>query len=258
MNDTPDITPSGDGPTDASPDELVRRFIDGELAPADESDALHSIADDQEARDLLRFEVQWAPRMAVRRTDPRPDPGFTDAVMQQVEADSAGASDVSSALDALADRLRAWWGAWQTPVTVRVRPSVALLTAALLAVVAWTVWPSQPVGPAAPTASVGESETPTRTATASESGSATVWTRFVFTSSEAESVAVAGDFSQWEPIPLTPRRVRGQTLWTGLVPVERGEHEYQFVIDGTKWVTDPLAPVKRDDGFGAKNAVLEL
>jgi hypothetical protein len=30
------------------------------------------------------------------------------------------------------------------------------------------------------------------------------------------------------------------------------------VIDGEKWVTDPLAPVKQDDGFSAKNAVLKL
>jgi hypothetical protein len=52
--------------------------------------------------------------------------------------------------------------------------------------------------------------------------------------------------------------VNGKTVWTGLVPVSRGEHEYQFVVDGEKWVTDPLAPVKEDDGFGAKNAVLKL
>jgi 1,4-alpha-glucan branching enzyme len=82
--------------------------------------------------------------------------------------------------------------------------------------------------------------------------------RFVYTSEAADSVAVAGDFSDWEPIPLSPRTVNGQTVWTGLVPVSRGEHEYQFVINGTRWVTDPLAPVTRDDGFGAENAVLKL
>ena len=253
MTNTPDATHSSDGSPGEAPDELVRRFIDGELAPAAESDALHSIADDAEARDLLRFEVQWAPRMAVGRTNRRLDPGFADAVMQEIEADEAG--EASSAASALADRIRTWW---QTPVTVQVRPAVAMLTVVLLAFVAWTAWPSQPAGPAAPTAAVDETQTPTRAAAASYSDSETVWTRFVFTSSEAESVAVAGDFSQWEPIPLTPHRIRGQILWTGLVPVERGEHEYQFVIDGSKWVTDPLAPIKRDDGFGAKNAVLEL
>jgi hypothetical protein len=31
-----------------------------------------------------------------------------------------------------------------------------------------------------------------------------------------------------------------------------------FVVDGSRWVTDPLAPVQRSDGFGNKNAVLQL
>jgi hypothetical protein len=57
---------------------------------------------------------------------------------------------------------------------------------------------------------------------------------------------------------LSPHTVNGETVWTGLVPVPRGEHEYQFVINGERWVTDPLAPVQQDDGFGAKNAVLKL
>ena len=85
-----------------------------------------------------------------------------------------------------------------------------------------------------------------------------MWIRFRYANSTADSVAVAGDFSQWDPIPLSPRTVNGETVWTGLVPVSRGEHEYQFVINGERWVTDPLAPVKRSDGFGAKNAVLDI
>jgi 1,4-alpha-glucan branching enzyme len=80
----------------------------------------------------------------------------------------------------------------------------------------------------------------------------------MYTNNTADSVAVAGDFSQWSPIPLSPRTVNGETVWTGLVPVSRGEHEYQFVINGERWVTDPLAPVTRSDGFGAENAVLDI
>jgi 1,4-alpha-glucan branching enzyme len=98
----------------------------------------------------------------------------------------------------------------------------------------------------------------TAATTASNQRSQTVWTRFVYMADDADSVAVAGDFSQWRPIPLSPHTVNGKTVWTGLVPVSRGEREYQFVVDGEKWVTDPLAPVKEDDGFGAKNAVLKL
>ena len=35
-------------------------------------------------------------------------------------------------------------------------------------------------------------------------------------------------------------------------------YEYMFVEDGERWVTDPLAPQTRDDGFGRMNAVLDL
>ena len=37
-----------------------------------------------------------------------------------------------------------------------------------------------------------------------------------------------------------------------------GQHEYMFVVDGERWVADPLAGRYVDDGFGAgrQNAVL--
>jgi hypothetical protein len=31
-----------------------------------------------------------------------------------------------------------------------------------------------------------------------------------------------------------------------------------FVVDGKQWVTDPLAADENFDGFGAKNAVLDV
>lgn len=82
--------------------------------------------------------------------------------------------------------------------------------------------------------------------------------RFAYVSDEASSVAVAGDFTDWEPVALDAHTVDGKTVWSGLVPVAKGEHRYMFVLDGERWVNDPLAPVQRDDGFGHKNAVLTL
>jgi hypothetical protein len=31
-----------------------------------------------------------------------------------------------------------------------------------------------------------------------------------------------------------------------------------FIEDDTRWVTDPRAPLTRDDGFGGRNAVLDV
>jgi len=36
-----------------------------------------------------------------------------------------------------------------------------------------------------------------------------------------------------------------------------GQHQYAFVVDGTRWVPDPTAPAI-DDGFGRRNSVLTL
>jgi len=42
------------------------------------------------------------------------------------------------------------------------------------------------------------------------------------------------------------------------VPVRPGVHGYMFLIDGTKWQTDPRADRYQEDGFGNRNAVLAV
>ena len=111
-------------------------------------------------------------------------------------------------------------------------------------------------GPVVATATPASTGSP---ATAGEAaGAEEVLVRFVFADGSAESVAVAGDFSHWEPIPLRRRDSDGGALWTAVVAVPRGEHRYMFVLDGERWVTDPLATAARDDGFGNRNAILSL
>lgn len=85
-----------------------------------------------------------------------------------------------------------------------------------------------------------------------------VWTRFVYLDENAESVAVAGDFSDWEPVELSRENLNGEQVWTGLVPMSKGENKYMFVKDGSEWVTDPLATTYENDGFGNRNAVIYL
>jgi len=234
------------------PDTIVRRFIDGELAEEEMQEALHHIADDPEARALLQFELRMTQDLAASRS-PEPSSEFATRTAQRAATTETGDAQ-------LPKRIRDRWRAVTQPlVTIPVRPAHALVTLALVAVVAWVAWPSglSPSSTNGPDQSQATSAVEPTTASA-DRGAETVWSRFVYTANDADSVAVAGDFSNWEPISLSPRTVDGETVWTGLVPVPRGEHEYQFLIDGETWVTDPLAPVKQDDGFGAKNAVLKL
>ena len=161
----------------------------------------------------------------------------------------------------VADRLRAWWDVASRSVELQIRPLSVAVAVFAAGLVAWVVFPLGPTQPIRQTASQGAGEPSTQTvqqAAAQSTQEETVWIRFMYTDNTADSVAVAGDFSQWDPVSLSPRDVNGKTVWTGLVPVSRGEHEYQFLINGERWVTDPLAPVKRSDGFGAKNAVLNI
>jgi hypothetical protein len=229
------------------PDTTVRRFIDGDLSEDEVQAALHRIADDSEARALLQFEVQMTQELAASPS-PHPPTGFAADTVAQLPADASSS---------LRSRAQAWWRAVTQPLgTLPVRPVYALAFVLLLGALAGLPWFTTPSDAPSPPSSPTSAQ-PAATSTA-EREADKVWTRFVYTDNDASSVAVAGDFSQWDPIDLSPRRVNGKTIWTGLVPVPRGEHEYQFVIDGEKWVTDPLAPVTQDDGFGAKNAVLQL
>jgi len=245
-------------------DAYVQRLIDGDLAPHEESDALHAIADDADARSTLRFELQWSPDVA--RSAGTPPPQFADNVMAAILEDAPSAADADHATPL--DRITGWLASLGSPVELRIRPLPALLVVMGLLVSVWGLRgaigpvPSESDAPVADratdTRATETRSTGPRTTPVSSASSETVWIRFVYTGDNAESVAVAGDFSKWEPIPLSSRTVDGQNIWTGLVPVRRGEHEYQFVINGERWVTDPLAPIQRSDGFGATNAVLKL
>jgi len=72
----------------------------------------------------------------------------------------------------------------------------------------------------------------------------------------ARSVHVVGSFNDWGPvsIPLEDRDHDG--VWRAAVVLPGGTHEYMFVIDGERWVVDPLAGRFVADGFGRENSLL--
>lgn len=236
------------------PDILVRKFIDGELSEDEVQRALHRIADDAEARSTLQFELQMTQNLATSPSA-NPTPDFASRTMKAL-----GERKEQAPESLLQTRLANWWDALTAPiVTIPVRPAYSLAVLLFAGMVMWMTWPAvSPERPMRPSDGTEGSSLMQQTDAVSSPQQERVLTRFVYTGDEPESVAVAGDFSQWEPIPLSPRTVNGETVWTSLIPVPRGEHEYQFVIDGERWIADPLAPVKRNDGFGAQNAVLKL
>jgi hypothetical protein len=76
------------------------------------------------------------------------------------------------------------------------------------------------------------------------------------TDNKAHTVAIAGDFNGWNPHLLEDSD--GDGIWTGTLKLEPGRYEYMFVLDGEKWFPDPNALRYVKDGFGNKNAILEI
>jgi len=239
-------------------DEIMRKYLDGELSSGEEQQALHMIADDEELRSMLRFEQRLSESLSehsLQYDESRVPVGFTDNVMQAIEA-----REQQKEQESLTERLRAWFRRLWEPRQIYWRPAYAfvviLLATVALAYPMMMQWEGelQSSKQADSTARITDSIQQVSTTT----GNSEVMLRFVYVDEDAQSVAVAGDFNNWEPTKLTRQKVNNKIIWTGLIPMSRGEHHYMFVKDGDKWVTDPLAPVQRNDGFGNKNAVIYI
>lgn len=136
------------------------------------------------------------------------------------------------------------------PRSIEVRP-VTLGAFAAAALAALVLWPTD-IAPPAP----APAESAVRTAaTRGEDGR--VYVQFVYVAPEAGAVTVAGDFNEWADEGFELRDPDGDGVWTGRLPLTPGLHKYMFVVDG-EWVTDPLADRHVDDGFGNRNALIDV
>jgi 1,4-alpha-glucan branching enzyme len=68
-------------------------------------------------------------------------------------------------------------------------------------------------------------------------------------------VALVGDFGGWNIRYQMEQVAPG--VWSTAVPLEPGVYDYAFVVDGTTWLLDPLAPAVAD-GFGGANSRLSV
>ncbi len=89
--------------------------------------------------------------------------------------------------------------------------------------------------------------------------SSTVFVQFELRAPDAQRVSLAGSFNDWDgdAIPLV-RSSSATDIWTVTLPLEPGEHQYLFVIDGETWMPDPRAHAQVDDGFGQSNSVITV
>jgi hypothetical protein len=75
----------------------------------------------------------------------------------------------------------------------------------------------------------------------------------------ASVVSVVGDWNGWDPSAQRLSDGNGDGVWEIEIRLEPGrEYRYQFLIDGERWIPDPNAPLKVDDGFGGTDSVLHI
>jgi hypothetical protein len=75
---------------------------------------------------------------------------------------------------------------------------------------------------------------------------------------DAGSVELVGSFNDWAVGEIRLDGPDATGHWIVTIPLSEGRHEYLFLVDGERWITDPKAAIRRPDGFGRSNAVLEI
>lgn len=169
-----------------------------------------------------------------------------DLVLQAVQAWTDELEPPTAALDdAVMARIRAkaprkadrGWRWLVRPQPIRLRPVwVPVAAAATLAL--WML-----AGPPPPPVAAGGATVDT------------VFVRFQLIAPDADVVSVAGSFSDWTADAYPMTREDGG-VWSITLPLPVGEHQYQFVIDGERWIPDPRSHALVEDGFGGTNSVV--
>lgn len=72
----------------------------------------------------------------------------------------------------------------------------------------------------------------------------------------ANNVSVVGDFNGWDAnaTPMVKGSETGE--WSTKIVLLPGRHIYAYVVNGEKWIVDPLAPQIPDAGYGPANALV--
>ncbi|MDI3543463.1 MAG: hypothetical protein PWP57_1068 [Candidatus Atribacteria bacterium] len=76
---------------------------------------------------------------------------------------------------------------------------------------------------------------------------------FCAPSKSLRTVAVAGEFSDWDCLQMDKVK---EDCWRITLKVKPGKYQYSFLVDGKEWVADPNSLRQIPDGFGRFNSVL--
>ncbi len=79
--------------------------------------------------------------------------------------------------------------------------------------------------------------------------------QFVLVAPPTSRVELIGSFNDWTPTPMT---YDAETqAWRVTLSLPVGVHEYQFLVNGTQRVVDPMASLSPSD-FGSPNSIVKV
>ena len=81
---------------------------------------------------------------------------------------------------------------------------------------------------------------------------------FTVPAAEADTVAVVGDFNNWEPASAGLKKLKNGNF-KGTVDIEKGQsYEFRYLVDGHYWNEEQADSYRWNEFAGAENSVLEL
>ena len=217
-------------------EELLQRFVDQELSAEERVQFVVRLGTDEALRQRL-VELEELMFRVKRLPSPVVPGSFVARVMEQTTF------------------AQPFWHRWAdalwTPHTLRWNLASAIAVASLCLVVGAGLYAGglfrQP-----------SDQRVTDEARSTDSpASSIVLVRLVVVQPGARTVEAAGDFNGWNPA-RTPLEQISNGAWTVTIPLQPGRYEYMYVVDGQQWIADPFAAEQNDDGFGSRNAVLEV
>ena len=141
------------------------------------------------------------------------------------------------------------------PWTLRVSPIAAFATAAALAgVVAISAWQLRgPQQVQVATTNIADSKL---TPVANVGEEPLVVQQFTYYEKGLKSISIVGGFNDWDEDSTKLVEV-SPGVWTISMALPPGVYEYQFILNGSKRVTDPTMPQVSSD-FGSPNSVVTV
>lgn len=222
--------------------ELIHKYLDGQMTEAEQK----SFGEKCDSDKILKQDFESA-QEAVQATktlyapDFEVSADFVDNVMDRISQEQPEkGSALQKALDFL---LRARNLRWNMASAIA---AAAILVAVIVTILIQPPAVTPPQVIKSPVISAGQD-------------AQVAYVKLFLYMPNAKEISLCGDFNDWKTDEIRLNKAEDSGLWTVTIPLSLNEtYQYMFVVDGQKWMPDPMVANYVDDGFGGRNSVIDL